>query len=103
LAEIECALEARLVYQTAAASENGELSRVSFRAMLFSLVAIGEAVKGLSDPLRSAHPEIPWTRIAGMRDVLAHDYYVIDEALVLRTVDESLPQLREWCLQQAGT
>jgi uncharacterized protein with HEPN domain len=70
--------------------------------MLFSLVAIGEAVKGLSDSLRNANPQIPWAQIAGMRDVLAHDYYVIDEAVVLRTVDESLPQLREWCLRQSG-
>jgi len=70
--------------------------------MLFSLMAIGEAVKGLSDSLRNANPQRPWAQIAGMRDVLAHDYYVIDETLVLRTVDESLPQLREWCLQQAG-
>ena len=95
-------LEAQLIYKNAVGAGNAELSRVSFKAMLFSLVAIGEAVKGLSERLRSANPGIPWARIAGMRDVLAHDYFVIDEAVVLRTVDESLPQLREWCLRQSG-
>jgi uncharacterized protein with HEPN domain len=42
------------------------------------LEVIGEATKRLSVPLREAHPEIPWRRIAGLRDVLIHDYMGVD-------------------------
>jgi uncharacterized protein with HEPN domain len=39
---------------------------------------IGEAVRHISRDLRKAYPEIPWEDIAGMRDKLIHDYYVVD-------------------------
>jgi uncharacterized protein with HEPN domain len=39
---------------------------------------VGEAVKGLSDETKSKRPEIPWREIAGLRDLLAHEYYQIE-------------------------
>lgn len=42
-------------------------------AVIRNLEVIGEAVKNLSSDLRAQHPDIPWTRIAGMRDVLIHE------------------------------
>ena len=39
-------------------------------AVIRNLEIIGEAVKGLSDELRTANPDVPWKQIAGMRDVL---------------------------------
>ena len=43
-------------------------------AVIRQLEIIGEATKRLSQDLRSQYAEIPWRRIAGMRDVLIHDY-----------------------------
>jgi uncharacterized protein with HEPN domain len=47
-------------------------------AVIRQLEIVGEATKRLSRDLRSQHPEVPWRRIAGMRDVLIHDYMGVD-------------------------
>ncbi|MFM8277803.1 MAG: DUF86 domain-containing protein [Cyanobium sp.] len=59
-----------------------------------NLISIGEATKNLSADLRAAHPHIPWRQIAGMRDVLIHDYLKVNLARVWRTVAADLPPLR---------
>jgi len=35
---------------------------------------LGEAARHVSEPFRDAHPEIPWSRMTGLRNILAHDY-----------------------------
>ncbi|HET9742881.1 MAG TPA: HepT-like ribonuclease domain-containing protein [Terriglobales bacterium] len=44
-------------------------------ATLRKLEVIGQAVKNLSETAISSQPEIPWKRIAGMRDKIIHDYF----------------------------
>jgi uncharacterized protein with HEPN domain len=36
---------------------------------------IGEAVKNLPADLRAEHPEVPWRDMAGMRDIVVHQYF----------------------------
>jgi uncharacterized protein with HEPN domain len=43
-------------------------------AVIRRLTIIGEATKRLSAGLRNRHPEIPWQQMAGMRDVIVHEY-----------------------------
>ncbi|MCP2729743.1 HepT-like ribonuclease domain-containing protein [Limnofasciculus baicalensis] len=62
-------------------------------AIVFQLIIIGEAVKGLSLELRTQHPEIPWSLIARMRDNLIHGYDDIDLDEVWKTSDEDIPGL----------
>ncbi len=47
-------------------------------AVVRELQVIGEATKALSSEFRAAHPQIPWKSMAGLRDVLVHDYDSID-------------------------
>jgi uncharacterized protein with HEPN domain len=63
-------------------------------AIIRKLQVVGEAVKKLSDRAMQQHPEIPWKRIAGMRDRLTHDYFGVDLVLVWGVVERELSTLR---------
>ncbi len=65
-------------------------------AVIRNLEIIGEAVKNLSADLRAQHPEMPWTRIAGMRDVLIHDYFGVRLQTVWNAVEHRLPELKRY-------
>ncbi len=62
-------------------------------AVVRKLEVIGEATKHLSEPFRSAHPEVPWKRMAGMRDKVIHEYFGVDLQLVWDVVRTELPNL----------
>ena len=56
---------------------------------------IGEAVKRLSDGIKSQSPHVPWQDIAGMRDKLIHDYFGVDIDTVWLTVEKDIPDFKE--------
>ena len=61
--------------------------------MIRNLIVVGEAVKNLSVDLRVSEPSTPWKSIAGMRDVLIHDYLRVNLEQVWETVARDLPSL----------
>ena len=69
-------------------------SRLIQDGVVRNLEVIGEATKNLSTELREANPAIPWRQIAGMRDVLIHDYLKVNLSRVWLTVSIDLPDLR---------
>lgn len=85
----------RIAEYTAAGEQSFLASRLIQDGVIRNLEVIGEATKNLSSDLRTANPEIPWRQIAGMRDVLIHDYLKVNLARVWRTVASDLPPLRE--------
>ena len=62
-------------------------------AVLRNLEVIGEAAKRIPDDIRALHPGIDWRRIAGLRDVIAHAYFGIDEAILWDIVESKVPTL----------
>jgi uncharacterized protein with HEPN domain len=76
-----------------AGEESFLASRLIQDGVIRNLEVIGEATKNLSRELREANPGIPWRQIAGMRDVLIHDYLKVNLALVWRTLEHDLPPL----------
>jgi uncharacterized protein with HEPN domain len=64
-------------------------------AVLRNLEVIGEAVKQISAELREQSPQIPWRRIAGMRDVLVHNYMGVDLDEVWNVVENELDKLED--------
>ncbi len=57
------------------------------------LILLGEAVKRLSAEFRDAHPGVRWPAIAGLRDVLVHQYDRIDADQLWQIATESVPAL----------
>jgi uncharacterized protein with HEPN domain len=63
-------------------------------AVIRQLEIMGEATKRLSQDVRSRYPDIPWKRMAGLRDVLIHDYFGVDLDMVWQIAQTYLPKLR---------
>jgi uncharacterized protein with HEPN domain len=70
---------------------------MAFNACVMRLQVIGEHVGKLlkenANPLE-CYPEIPWQAIYGMRNIIAHEYGNIDEAIVVSVINDDLPKLK---------
>jgi uncharacterized protein with HEPN domain len=62
--------------------------------VVYHLQIIGEAARSTSPALRAAHPEISWTNVIAMRNLLVHEYFGVDLEEVWSTVVNDLPLLR---------
>ena len=60
---------------------------------------IGEAAKNLPDEFKKQNPAIPWKRMAGMRDILIHQYDDIDYIIVWETATLFIPPLKKQIIE----
>lgn len=78
----------------------GSLSKAAFLedektldAVVRNLEVIGEAVKKLPENLRAKHSAVEWKKIAGLRDILIHEYFGLDAEIVGDIVQNKVPAL----------
>lgn len=71
-------------------------------ACMMQLIHIAEQAKAFSDDFKRAHVEIPWSEIAGMRNILAHAYGHLDPQVAWETIEDDVPQLAQTCHVSLG-
>jgi uncharacterized protein with HEPN domain len=67
----------------------------TFDAVVRNLAIVGEAVKHVPEPMRLRYPAIDWRKIGGLRDILVHEYFGIDEEILWDIVQSQVPALVE--------
>jgi uncharacterized protein len=71
----------------------GEFDRKTSDAILYNLVVIGEAAARIGEDTRARAPDIPWTSIVGLRNLVTHEYFRVDLDIVEDIVATSLGPL----------
>jgi uncharacterized protein with HEPN domain len=68
-------------------------SKIVMKAVCMSLINIGELVKSLPEDFCTANDSLPWRRIAGMRDLVAHKYKTLDMSAVWNVAKDRIPEI----------
>jgi len=63
-------------------------------AVLRRIEIIGEAVKNMPQAFKDLHPDVPWKGIAGMWDIVIHEYFGVDMSRVWKLIREDMPPLK---------
>ncbi|WP_017298670.1 DUF86 domain-containing protein [Nodosilinea nodulosa] len=95
LTDILMAGEKVLHYTEGMNFENFVADERTFDAVIRNLEIIGEAVKSIPDDARLLRPEIEWRKIAGLRDILAHAYFKVEDEIIWDVARNKIPPLLE--------
>jgi uncharacterized protein with HEPN domain len=71
-------------------------NRMIRKAVVMSIINIGEMARRLPEDFKTANAEIPWRKIIDMRNLAAHGYHIIDDKIVWNVVQDSIPVLLEF-------
>lgn len=69
--------------------------------IVYHLQILSEALLRIEESTRSSRADIPWNEIRGMRNILIHEYFGIDTAIVWAVVESDLPKLKKQLMELA--
>jgi uncharacterized protein with HEPN domain len=69
------------------------MDEMAFDATLRNLEILGEAAKNIPEEIRQRYPAVDWRGVAGLRDILAHAYFALDDATLWKIVQTDIPRL----------
>lgn len=64
-------------------------------AVVRNFEIIGEAANHIPPEIQSRFPDIPWVPMRGIRNILIHEYFGVDEEVIWETIQNDLPALQE--------
>lgn len=82
-----------LIYAAHESTETFMQDGVARDAVLWNLIAVGEACIRLGDEFHQAHPDIPWRDVIDQRNVIAHGYDIIQWPRIFIVIEHHLPEL----------
>jgi uncharacterized protein with HEPN domain len=77
---------------------------MKFDAVMRNLQVIGEAVKKIPSEIQENYPLVEWRKIAGLRDIIVHAYFGLEDEIIWDVVTNKVPLLKiqvEVVLQQS--
>ncbi len=80
-------------YRSHLDDQNDAIATMAYDAVLRNLAVIGEAVRTLPSETKALSPDTPWPSIAGLRNIVIHEYFRIDRALIIDILDNQLASL----------
>jgi len=82
-------------YTQSMSFEDFKRTPVVVDAVLRNLEIIGEAAKHIPTDIKRAHKDIEWKKVAGVRDILIHEYFGVNLPIVWDIVINKIPELKE--------
>jgi uncharacterized protein with HEPN domain len=65
----------------------------TIRAVAFEFNTMGEAARAIPKEIQKQYPEIPWANMQGIRNVLVHEYFRLDEEILCNASQNDIPPL----------
>jgi len=75
--------------------EEFRLSQVQIDAVVRRIEIIGEAANNISEDFQKQYPDIEWSAMVKMRNIIAHEYFGVNPKIVWATVTRDIPRLKD--------
>jgi len=84
-----------LKYTAGLSYEQFSADQKTIEAVVWNLMIVGEAAKNVPEELRSRYTDVPWRDMAGLRDIIVHQYFEIKLDVIWKVIQNDLPLVEE--------
>jgi uncharacterized protein with HEPN domain len=85
----------RAVRITSGSYEEFKSDELKILSVMMCINILGDAANKIPDEIRTRHPEVPWDKVRGIRNQVAHEYFKVDESILWNTCRTHLPIVKK--------